>query len=111
MRRLVVFTAFVLLAVARASAEGDPENGKALIKSWRCVVCHGLTGNERSALGQAVPMLAGQPASFLLKRLKEYKSGRLADSKEEQKMSQLVQGLSDAEMMDIAAYFEAQKRY
>ena len=62
-------------------------------------------------MDRPVPMLAGQPAAFIVKRLKEYKIGRLADSNEEKKMSLLVQNLTDAEMTDIAAYFEAQKRY
>lgn len=103
---------FLLAAALGSPALADERiaNGKALIKSWGCTQCHGLTGNDRSAQEFPVPMLAGQPADFLVRRLKQYKTVDLDDPVWRRK-TRLTQGLSERDMADIAAYYEAQKRY
>ncbi len=99
---------FALLAIIAciatpAVADGDPAKGKVLIKEWGCIECHGLSGNTRSARTREVPMLGGQPAVFLAKRLAEYKAGKHDDLVDWSRMGTLVQGLSEDDMKDIAA--------
>ena len=94
-----------------AIADGDPEKGKVLVKKWGCIECHGLSGNTRSAQTREVPMLPGQPAVFLAKRMAEYKTGKHDGLVDWARMGTLVQGLNEDDMKDIAAYYEAQKRY
>jgi cytochrome c553 len=110
LRHYVLLTIIACIATP-AIADGDPVNGKVLIKKWYCIDCHGLTGNTRSTRTREVPMLAGQPAVFLAKRLAEYKSGKHDGLVDWSRMGTLVQGLSEDDMNDIAAYYEAQKRY
>ncbi|MCG6882798.1 MAG: c-type cytochrome [Silicimonas sp.] len=99
----------VLLATtAVASAEGDPENGK--LVSGRCTNCHG-DGNARSTSFQVVPMLAGQPASYLVKEMQNYANGSREDTSRNGRMSEILRSLEPQDLEDIAAYFEAQKRY
>lgn len=100
-----------VLVTSSALADSDPENGKALIKSWGCTQCHGLTGNDRSTAEFPVPMLAGQPAGFIVKRLNQYKAIEMKNDKSWERMRKTVKGLSEEDMADIGAYYEAQKRY
>ncbi len=99
------------IGIGAAWAEGDYDRGKKLAKEWECTKCHGLTGNERSVDPPFVPMLAGQPAGYLVKTLNEYKSGARIDEHIWSKMSMRAAALSDQDIEDIAAYFSAQKRY
>ena len=89
----------------------DLKAGRDLIKEWGCIECHGLSGNNRSTKTRVIPMLAGQPAAFLVKRLEEYQSGLHKDLEDWSKMGNLVQGLTENEMQLISRYYEAQKRY
>ncbi len=111
MRRWLVTTLCLLLSAMPSWAEGDPKKGKKLIKSWDCTKCHGISGNARSSKDEPVPMLAGQPAGDLIKALTEYKSGIRNDNETWSRMSKRVQGLSNQDIEDIAAHYEAQKRF
>jgi cytochrome c553 len=93
-----------------ASAEGDPSNGRDLARS-NCARCHGADGNARSTSFQPVPMLAGQPAVYLVQEMKNYATGARTDSSKGSAMTRFLKNLSDQDLQDIAAYFEAQKRY
>lgn len=98
-----------VLAIADvALAEGDPKNGKLI--AGRCAMCHG-DGNARSTSFRVVPMLAGQPASYLVKEMRNYATGRREDTSRNGRMSSILQTLSDQDFEDIAAYFEEQERY
>ena len=109
-RFLAVLSCFCVVTGV-AWAEGDPANGKKLIKKWDCITCHGLSGNNRSSEDEPVPMLAGQPAGYLIKAMNEYKTEVRADIDTWSRMSKRVQGLSDQDIEDIAAHYEAQKRF
>ena len=111
MFRIVLILSYLCFATGVALAEGDPVNGKKLAKKWDCTRCHGLSGNTRSSEDEPVPMLAGQPAGYLVKATNEYKTGARADFDTWSRMSKLVQGLSDQDIEDIAAHYAAQKRY
>lgn len=82
-----------------AQAAGDAEAGKN--KAAVCGACHGADGN--SAVPN-FPKLAGQHESYILKQLKDIKSG----ARPVPQMAGIVPGLSDQDMEDLAAYFAAQ---
>ena len=111
MSRYLLFLAAVVLSATPGSADEDMKKGKALIKKWGCIECHGMSGNTRSASTREVPMLAGQPATFLAKRIAEYKLGKHDDLDDWSKMGTLVRGLSEKDITDISGYYAAQKRY
>ena len=98
----------ILATTCAASAEGDPKNGKLI--AGRCTLCHG-DGNARSTSYQIVPMLAGQPASYLVKEMQNYAAGIREDTSRNGRMSSILQSLSAQDFEDIAAYFAAEERY
>jgi len=67
-----------------------------------CVACHGPGGNSVVPL---FPILAGQTARYTYLQLKDYKEGR----RHEPSMKPLIDKLSREDMLDLAAYFAAQK--
>lgn len=79
---------------------GNAKKGKA--RSATCFACHGAKGISASPIW---PNLAGQKAAYLVKQLKDFKSGERKDSS----MKALVAGLSVQDMEDIAAYFSSLK--
>jgi cytochrome c553 len=97
----IVLLATMLFAPA-ALAAGNPEQGKAKAAQV-CAACHGPDGAKTVAPDQ--PILAGQYADYLVKSLKEYKSGK--------RTNPIMQGfaaqLSVKDMEDLAAWFAGQK--
>lgn len=84
---------------AEALLAGDPERGKELTTT--CVACHGQDGNSAS---DAFPSIAGQHAAYTLKQLYDIRSGR----REVPVMTGMLDGLSDQDMADLAAYYAVQ---
>lgn len=82
-------------------AVGVAEVGKA--KSVTCVACHGDNGQSQipPVPGLVVPNIGGQYADYLVKALKDYRSG----SRENPSMSGMVAALSDQDIEDLAAYY------
>ncbi|MCH9826474.1 MAG: cytochrome c4 [Gammaproteobacteria bacterium] len=78
---------------------GDPRAGAD--KAGTCQACHGEAGHS---VVPSFPALAGLPQSYLYFQLEEYKSGRRIDPV----MSAQAQGLSEQDMLDLAAYFSTQ---
>jgi len=57
-------------------------------------------------------MLAGQPATYLVEQMKNYAEGmRVSSTKNFDVMVKELRLLSETDFEDIAAYYEAQKRY
>ncbi|WP_282604711.1 cytochrome c [Pelagibius sp. Alg239-R121] len=79
----------------------DLEAGRTKVKST-CRVCHGLDG-----LGKLpdVPNLAGEGTIYLSKQLKAFRSGE----RTHQQMSIIAKGLSDEDIVNLAAYYAAIK--
>jgi len=100
MRRLVVFALAACLG-APAYAAGDAASGKT--KSQACAACHGAEGNAPTM--PDFPRLAGQHYDYLLKALRDYKSG----ARKNPIMGGQVSGLSTQDMADLAAYFANEK--
>ena len=103
MRRLfiVAIAGASLLLSINAGAAGDAAAGKA--KSAVCGACHGPDGNSANPLW---PKLAGQHAAYLVKQLKDFKSGARKDPV----MAPMASPLSDQDMENLAAYFASQKQ-
>jgi cytochrome c553 len=88
------------LAAASASAqEGSVEAGRT--KAATCAACHGIDGNS---VTPDWPMLAGQHAGYIVRQLRAFKEGERTDVT----MKPFADMLSEQDMLDVAAYFEAQ---
>jgi len=78
------------------AAQADAQAGRA--KARMCVVCHGELGI--SVLPNA-PHLAGQPEAYVAAQLKAYRGG----ARSNEIMSVIAKPLTDAEIVDLAAWF------
>ncbi|HQY69897.1 MAG TPA: c-type cytochrome [Pseudomonadales bacterium] len=97
-KRIAVVVAACALA-GNVLAAGNAEGGKAL--SVACGACHGADGNS---LAPTFPKLAGQHESYLLKQLKDIKSG----ARSVPTMAGQLDAMSEQDLADIAAYYAAQ---
>jgi cytochrome c553 len=100
MKKLLVLVLAACLG-SPAFAAGDAASGKQ--KSQSCAACHGADGNTPT--GPDFPRLAGQHYDYLLKALRDYKSG----SRKNPIMGGQARGLTTQDMADLAAYFSSQK--
>lgn len=89
-----------MTAAGAPAQAADPEAGRA--KAEPCAACHGPDGN---ASIPGTPSLAGQPAYFTHWQLIKYRDGRRKDPQ----MSPFAQSLTDIDMADLAAYYQAQR--
>lgn len=103
-RRMMFAMGLFVLSPTNAA---DLEAGKALVKSKGCVECHGLSGNKGNETAPPVPKLAGQPKTYLIKVMKEYRSG----TRQDETMNVLMSPRTDADIELLAEYYSAQKRY
>jgi len=100
MKKFVLSVALVsCLGSAPLLGAGDAVVGKA--KAAVCTGCHGVDGNS---LAPTFPKLAGQHARYLYKQLQDYKSGKRTNPS----MMAMVVSLSDADMLNLSAYFANQ---
>jgi LSD1 subclass zinc finger protein len=91
--------ASAILASDPARADGDAPRGKAKIE--QCVACHGETGNSTM---ENTPSLAGQPSTFLFLQLFLIRDGL----RPLPLMQPFLEGRSDQDLEDMAAFFAAQ---
>jgi len=89
------------LVSVSASAAGDPAAGEA--KAVTCSACHGADGNS---MVPNFPKLAGLGEKYLLKQMKDIRDGRRPVAT----MAGQVDNMTDQDLADIAAYFDAQSR-
>jgi cytochrome c553 len=82
-------------------AAGDAEAGQA--KAATCVACHGVDGN--SAL-PTFPKLSGLGHKYLLKQMQDIRDGRRPVAL----MAGQVDNMTDQDLSDIAAFYDAQPR-
>jgi cytochrome c553 len=100
MKKNTLVAGFLALAVAAPVLAGDPVEGQK--KSKACVACHGPDGNSVAA---DFPKIAGQHHDYLVKALKDYKSG----ARKNPIMAPMVANLSARDIEDLAAYYSSQK--
>lgn len=85
-----------LLLAGPAALAADPAAGKA--KAAQCAACHGANG---IAVLPDAPNLAGQNEIYLVKALKDYRSG----ARKHEQMTVMAKGLSDKDIENLAAYY------
>lgn len=95
-----VLACCLMLAAATPALAGDPAAGQK--KSQACIACHGPDGNSPAP---DFPKIAGQHYDYLLKALKDYKTG----ARKNPIMTPLVANLTQRDIEDLAAYFSSQK--
>lgn len=78
---------------------GNAELGRAL--SEPCAACHGPDGN---ASGGDMPTLAGQDARYFVKAMQAYRTAK----RHHQPMLDALEGLSDADLANLAAFYAGQ---
>ena len=99
MKKLLALATLLALMPAGAFAQ-DAAAGKE--KAAVCGACHGVNGN--STIPQN-PILAGQTARYIYLQLRDFKEGRRKDPL----MSPMAANLSKKDMLDLGAWFAAQK--
>ena len=97
---LTVISALTLAASANVAFAGDAAAGKA--KAASCAGCHGANGISAVP---TYPNLAGQKAAYTVKQLKAFKDG----SRKDPTMNAMSAPLSDADMANLAAFYESLK--
>src|SRR5450830_761295 len=94
------FSAFAAEEKPAAAAKPDLVKGEASFAT--CAACHGADGNSGTP---AYPKLAQQYPDYLVKQLREFKSGQRANAV----MSGMVAALSEDDMKNIAAWVAKNK--
>lgn len=94
---LIAALACTGLIVSGGAVAGNAAAGKE--KAQMCAACHGPDGN--TPLMPEYPKIAGQPADYLEKALRDYKKG----ARKNPVMMPMAQGLSKQDMQDLAAYY------
>lgn len=95
-----IITIVFLLSSFMVFAAGDVGRGKGLTQL--CATCHGEDGNS---LAGAFPNIAGQHPKYLLKQLRDMKSGE----RDAPLMLGQLDAMSDTDLEDLAAYYAGQK--
>ena len=90
------------LAACVPAAQADDNKLTLENRIAQCQGCHGIVG-WRTAYPEVyrVPKIAGQHPTYIIAALKEYKSG----SRSHPSMKAIASSLSDADMADLAAYY------
>jgi cytochrome c553 len=96
---LIVAAAAASIPLA-ASAQGTyPNTGRDLAAS--CAICHGTNGVNAGGM----PNLAGQPASYLVMQLRDFRDGKRPATI----MHQIAKGLTEDQIQAVSAYWSGQK--
>ena len=90
------------LMVGNAEAKGDIERGADL--TFNCIECHGLDGKGNFE----TPAIAGLKQSYILKRLRGFKSGKTESL--DGMMHTYTEDLNDQGLQDLAAYWASRKK-
>jgi cytochrome c553 len=101
MKKLTLLLA--LAGVAFTAHAQDAAKGKE--KAAMCIGCHGIVGYQASFPEvHKVPMISGQGAKYIVSALVAYKKGE----RKHPTMKGIAASLTDADMADLAAFYEAQ---
>ncbi|MGH1537991.1 MAG: c-type cytochrome [Gammaproteobacteria bacterium] len=101
LRTILFIIALSLFVSSAGFAAGNPEQGK--VKAETCLGCHGVPSYTNVYPTYHVPRLGGQHAEYIVAALKGYQSGERSHGT----MQAQASGLSEADMADIAAYFQS----
>lgn len=106
---LVIIVAFAAAGTVHAASEGGDQGAKQAPhdRDWvekkvqACASCHGETGVSQT---KNFPIIAGQYQSYLYHSLKGYRDGKRQNGI----MAGQVQGMTDAQLKALAAYYAKQ---
>ncbi len=99
---LVFVASVTALGVHAQDIKGDAKAGEGKIAM--CIGCHGIKGYQASFPEvYKVPMISGQGAKYIAAALHAYQKGE----RKHPSMRGIAEGLSDQDIADIAAYYEA----
>ena len=101
-----IFVLFVTSVTAQTATaqeiKGDAKAGEHKIAM--CIGCHGIKGYQASFPEvYKVPMIAGQGAKYIMSALNAYQKG----DRKHPTMRGIAESLSEQDMADLAAYYEA----
>lgn len=111
----IISAAFAVLAAsAQASGlpkatayQGDVDKGREIAMTV-CIACHGPDGNSPTA---ANPKIAGQHTAYLFKQMQDFRIGPDGKAKRVNAiMNGMIAPYSDAQLMDLAAFYASQKQ-
>lgn len=88
------------IAFADDALLGDPVEGEKV--SRQCRTCHGRDGY---AVIPIAPHIAGEPETYLADQLRAFRDG----SREHEMMTVVAKGLSDQQILDVAAWYADHK--
>jgi cytochrome c553 len=94
----ICLTGILLGLLPGEASAGDRIAGRK--KAAQCQACHGLDGLSKIPEG---PNLAGQDENYLVKAIRDYKTG----ARKNDMMSIVAPGLSEEDIADLAAYYAA----
>jgi len=97
-KRAALVAMFALSAFAQSATAADNKLGRNLAAT--CANCHGTDGVSVAQ----VPSLAGVPAAVTIKKMKDYREGKLPASI----MHQISKGFNEAQVAAIAEHFAKQ---
>jgi cytochrome c553 len=96
--RTCLMAALLAGAASAPALAADPAAAKS--RAAQCFVCHGADGLAKVP---DAPNLAGQNGAYLVKALKDYRSGK----REHEVMSMMAKNLSDEDISLVASYFSS----
>lgn len=85
----------IMAAADRVEAEDAPVGRQ---KALQCQACHGLDGLAKIP---GAPHIGGQVKEYLVKSMRDYKTG----ARKDEVMAVVVRQLSEQDMEDLAAYY------
>lgn len=100
LRKVYAIAAFaaamgMMAAADRAAAEDAPAGRQ---KAMQCQACHGLDGLAKIP---GAPHIGGQVKEYLVKSMRDYKTG----ARKDEVMAVVVRQLSEQDIEDLAAYY------
>lgn len=104
---LLSLSSLVVASVTAVSAQAQDVKGDAMAgekKIAMCIGCHGIAGYQASFPEvYKVPMISGQNAKYIAAALNAYKKGE----RKHPTMRGITDNLSDQDIADVSAYYEA----
>jgi len=104
--KIIFLCLYILFCSTSFADTSDTEENKEFARSKGCFRCHGVSGNTGYE-SEAIPKLAGQPKSYLIKAMKDFRFG----TRKDELMSIIMSVMTDEEIKKLAEYYSAQKRY
>ena len=83
------------------------EKGNPLTGVYGCINCHGVRGKGKAKNISVFPRIGGQHRDYLIKQLKDFRTGRRANDPAGM-MAAIARKLSDDDIKNVANYLSAQ---